>query len=230
MNPIYTSRYTAFAGDRRVAQGSYADIALALGARAPDGTSVLVFDDATGAPVDAPPPPEHAARLADQHAAPTAAQAGAARPAAAPEAQPRAAAGRPRLGVVAREVTLLPRHWDWLSAQRGGASAALRRLVDEARRTHESSDQRRAAGERSYKFMSAIAGHQPGFEEAARALFAADHAAFTQRVAAWPPDVRAHLLALAAGAFDRPPGAGDDAPGEAAEAIAAAPTRRGASA
>lgn len=232
------SAYTAFVGDRRVARGSYAEIALALAAQATDGAPVLVFDDATGAPVDTPHAPEHAARLAALRAAPTH-SGGAGRSAAAPA---RASAGRPRLGVVAREVTLLPRHWDWLAAQRGGASAALRRLVDQARRQNESADQRRAAGERSYKFMSAIAGHLPGFEEAARALFAADGRAFAQRVAAWPRDVRAHLQELTEGAFDAPA----DAPAvasskstpstestqspQAAKAPKPAPKRKGASA
>ena len=202
-----SSTYTAFAGGRRVARGSYADVALALAAQAADGTPVLVFDDATGAQIDTPHAPEHAARLASlRHAAPAAGS-----PATVNAEQAPARAGRPRLGVVAREVTLLPRHWDWLASQRGGASAALRRRVGPARRQSEAADQRRAAGERSYKFMSAIAGHLPGFEEAARALFAADGRAFAQRVAAWPRDVRTHLQELAEGAFDAPA----DAPAEA---------------
>lgn len=145
-----------------------------------------VFDDTTGAPVDAPPLPEHAARL----------------PAAAAPVAPPPAAGRPRLGVVAREVTLLPRHWEWLAAQPGGASAALRRLVDDSRKQYAERDQQRAAKERSYRFMSAIAGHLPGFEEASRALFADSAAAFDARIADWPADVRAHLRWLARDAFE----------------------------
>ncbi|MFT3777327.1 MAG: DUF2239 family protein [Ottowia sp.] len=189
MNTIFPSLYTAFAGDQLVARGAYAEVTRALAADDFQGRPVLVFDDATGAQVDAPPPPEHAARLAraDDAAAP-----------------PRPAPGRPRLGVVAREVTLLPRHWDWLAAQPGGASVALRRLVDQARKSNEKADSRRQASERSYRFMSAIAGHQPGFEEAARALFAADGHAFAAHTARWPKDVRAHLNELAQGAFDAP--------------------------
>ena len=146
---------------------------------------VLVFNDATGEQVDTPPGPENAAKLAAAVSVPSA-----------------PAVGRPRLGVVAREVTLLPRHWQWLAAQPGGASAALRRLVDEARRAHAGRDAQRAATERAYRFMSAIAGQEPGFEEAARALFAHDGAAFGAHIAAWPADVRAHLLSLAQGAFE----------------------------
>ena len=193
MNAIYTSRYTAFAGDRLLACGAYADIAQALASLDEQEQPVLVFDDATGAPVDAPPRPEHAALLARMGVD----GAGASDPANS-RAAPRPSPGRPRLGVVAREVTLLPRHWDWLSAQPGGASAALRRLVDQARKAGESADDRRRAIERCYKFMNAIAGHRPGFEEATRALFAGERERFETLIAAWPTDVAAHARRLAA--------------------------------
>ena len=196
MNAIYTSRYTAFAGDRLLACGAYADIAQALASLDEQEQPVLVFDDATGAPVDAPPRPEHAALLARMGVD----GAGASDPANS-RAAPRPSPGRPRLGVVAREVTLLPRHWDWLSAQPGGASAALRRLVDQARKLNEKADSRRQSSERSYRFMSAIAGDQPQFEEAARALFAGDAVRFAGHVADWPPDVREYLMQLAEAAF-----------------------------
>ncbi|WP_293223965.1 DUF2239 family protein [Ottowia sp.] len=198
MNTPYSSRYTAFVGDRRLAQGAYADIARALASLDDAPQPVLVFDDATGAPVDAPPRPEHAARLARIGIAPDEASV------AAPEAS-RPAPGRPRLGVVAREVTLLPRHWDWLAAQPGGASAALRRLVDQARRTGDAADERRRAQERAYKFISAIAGHRPGFEEAARALFAGERTRFESLVAAWPADVAAHAVRLAGAGWRESP-------------------------
>jgi len=193
MNAIYTSRYTAFAGDRLLACGAYADIAQALASLDEQEQPVLVFDDATGAPVDAPPRPEHAALLARMGVD----GAGASDPANSRAAR-RPSPGRPRLGVVAREVTLLPRHWDWLSAQPGGASAALRRLVDQARKAGESADDRRRAIERCYKFMNAIAGHRPGFEEATRALFAGERERFETLIAAWPTDVAAHARRLAA--------------------------------
>ena len=105
--------------------------------------------------------------------------------------------GRPRLGVVAREVTLLPRHWDWLNSQPGGASVALRKLVDEARRTSGARDRSRAAQEAAYHFMSSIAGDFPGFEEASRALFANDRRRFGELIAAWPEDIRDHAVQLA---------------------------------
>lgn len=105
--------------------------------------------------------------------------------------------GRPKLGVVAREVTLFPRHWEWLSRQPGGASATLRRLVEEARRSTAREVRVREARESCYRFMTALAGNEPGYEEAARALFAGDRERFHQQTAQWPGDVRDHARRLA---------------------------------
>jgi len=178
---------TAFLGARRIAFGPYEDVAKSLAALDLSAGGLLVFDDATGAQVDHPWPPA-------QHVSPEVDTSQGA-PAAAPQV------GRPRMGVVAREVTLLPRHWEWLAQQPGGASAALRRLVDEARRTHAARNGWRQAKERAYRFMSAMAGGFAGFEEASRALFAQDADAFALGIAAWPPDVQAHLTWLARDAF-----------------------------
>jgi uncharacterized protein len=113
-------------------------------------------------------------------------------------AQPTVRRGRPKLGVTAREVTLLPRHWDWLATQPGGASAVLRRLVDQARREKASGDERRQVQEAVYRVATTLGGDRPGYEEAIRALFAGDIAAFHARIAAWPPDIAAYLRDLAA--------------------------------
>jgi uncharacterized protein len=176
---------TAFLDFRRLAGGSYFEVAQALSTIDLTPGGLLVFDDATCSLVDYPWP-------ADFALAQPAAEVG---PEPAKTAAP-PAVGRPRLGVVAREVTLLPRHWEWLALQRGGASAALRRLVDEARRTHAQQDAARMAKERSYRFMSAIGGSLPGFEEAARALFAGDAQALALHTNTWPADVLAHLAWL----------------------------------
>lgn len=189
MNLIITSSCTAFLAHRRVACGPYDEVAQELQAVDLSAGGLLVFDDATGALVDFPWAPGYAPT--PPHGA----------PADEPELTAPAGVGRPRLGVVAREVTLLPRHWDWLAQQRGGASAALRRLVDEARRSQGDQDVKRLAKERAYRFMSAIGGGLPGFEEASRALFAPDGAAFAERIAQWPADVRSHLDWLARDAF-----------------------------
>lgn len=105
--------------------------------------------------------------------------------------------GRPKLGVVGREVTLLPRHWDWLDEQRGGASAALRRLVDSARRDLSGADLIRNSQDRTNRFLSAIAGNLPGFEEATRALFNSDESGFKAQTRSWPKDVRRYALEFA---------------------------------
>lgn len=110
--------------------------------------------------------------------------------------------GRPKLGVVAREVTLLPRHWEWLASQPGGASVALRKLVDQARQSNQGKDRRRRAQEAAYRFLSAMAGNEPGFEEAARSLFAGKSERFHEVVEPWPADIRDHARKLAAAVFE----------------------------
>ena len=197
------ARCTAFAGHRRLASGSLLEVALAVKRAVADRSAgpLLVFDDATGRGVDVDvrgTPEELAVRLSPS-LPPSEAE--------GTPAGPRGR-GRPRLGVVAREVTLLPRHWEWLSTQPGGASVALRRLVEDARRAGAGQDRARQARDAAYRFMHAMAGDLPGFEEAARALFASDRARFAGLVAGWPPDVREHATLLAFGA----PGAGPESP------------------
>ena len=102
-----------------------------------------------------------------------------------------------------REVTLLPRHWDWLNCQPGGASVALRKLVEEARRVNSDRDRVRHSQEVAYRFMSAMAGNLPGFEEATRALFAGNLERFENLITSWPGDIRDHARKLAAPAFQK---------------------------
>ncbi|UTV55039.1 DUF2239 family protein [Burkholderia arboris] len=198
--------YTAFDGHRRLASGPLATVALAVRQAAGDAMpgTILIFDDATGRSIDLDlrgTADDIRTRYAP---APGDAPGAAGEPAGAGEQRGR---GRPKLGVVSREVTLLPRHWEWLGAQPGGASVALRKLVEDARRTHAAADRHRDAQTRAYHFMSAMAGDLPGFEEAARALYANDAARLAELVAGWPDDVRDHALALARG--DLPPSADD---------------------
>ncbi|MGJ5177878.1 DUF2239 family protein [Bradyrhizobium oligotrophicum] len=181
--------YTAFAGHVRIATGPLPKVALVLKHAAPTTAPITIFSDRTGHPIDLDlrgSDREIVARLP--------ADAGAA--ADPPASEPRGR-GRPKLGVVAREVTLLPQHWEWLNAQPGGASVALRKLVHEARRANGDNDRAREARDAAYHFMSAIGGHLPQFEEASRALFAGDLERFAARVADWPADIRDHAVALA---------------------------------
>ena len=183
-----TQRYIAFEGTRRIAEGALATVAKATKSVIDRGEAapVLIFDARTSEPVEL----DFRGNTADVVARFAANEI----PAGAPEAR---GPGRPKLGVVAREVTLLPRHWDWLRAQPGGASVALRKMIDAARNESGDRDGARAAQEAAYRFMRAVGGNLPNFEEAARALFAGDREKFSRMVAAWPVDVRDHAVALA---------------------------------
>lgn len=203
-HPLST-RCTAFCGGRLLSAGPLRHVALvAWQARhANPDAEVLVFDDADQQVVEIDlggSMAELVQRLAatPDHGVPDPAVADAAEAQARTDGgEARRPRGRPRLGVVAREVTLLPRHWQWLNAQPGGASVALRKLVEAARRDAGGEDRRRRGQEATYRFIHAAAGDAPGFEEAARALFAGELARFEDIVAAWPPDVRDHATMLA---------------------------------
>lgn len=180
--PVEDERtYTAFAGDRLVASGTLAAMLPPTKAYFDAGENhlIFVFEDQTGRQVDFDLRGSLEQVLA--RALPRAAQAG---------------PGRPRLGVVSREVSLLPRHWEWLEQQPNGASAALRRLVDGARKRDPGGQRARAAADAAFRFMSAMAGNLPGFEEAGRALYGGDRSRVDGLIRDWPPDIRAHVLRL----------------------------------
>lgn len=181
--------FTAFEGQRQLAAGALATVALAVKRAGTTPTPIAVFSDQTGRAVDLDLRGSDAEILARLPEPPPAEQ-------EQPASEPRGR-GRPKLGVVAREITLLPRHWDWLSAQPGGASVALRKLVDDARRSNGDRDRQRAARDAAYHFMAAIAGNFAHFEEASRALFAEDRRRFTSLIADWPADIRDHVIHLA---------------------------------
>lgn len=198
MSPASDIPYLAFEGDHCIASGDLRTVARAAKetlARRKDA-AVLVFDSASG-PIDIDfrgSVDDVMARLPDADAAVLAEDAAVTAP---------RGPGRPKLGVVAREVTLLPRHWEWLAQQSGGASVALRRLVDEARRANKDKDRIRQAREAAYRFIAAMGENKPHYEEVARALFAGDAERFQAWTAAWPADVRDHARRLAATAFEQ---------------------------
>jgi hypothetical protein len=184
---------TAFEGMRRIASGALAEVALAAkrvldrGERAP----VLIFNDATGEQVEV-----DVRGTDDAVRNRLALRVGAGTRDAVPAPDTPRGPGRPKLGVVAREVTLVPRHWDRLNSQPGGATVALRKRVEEARRTHAARDRIRHSQEATYRFMSALAGNLPGFEEAARALFGHNAGRFAEQIRDWPEDVQKYLTHL----------------------------------
>ncbi|TDB28237.1 DUF2239 family protein [Stenotrophomonas sp. ATCM1_4] len=198
MNDPLNAPHALFEGHQLLARGPLQQVVAEAVARVgvgADGRPLLLLNDGSGETVDldlrgglAQVLERLQARLAPALAAP--------QEAAAPRER-----GRPRLGVVAREVTLLPRHWEWLASQRGGASQALRRLVDEARR-REQEQGLPASPEARYKAMSTLAGDMPGFEEASRLLFAGDEAGFARSIAQWPQDLRDYLGSVSAEAED----------------------------
>lgn len=184
----------AFVKDKLLKEGPLGIVALAVKkhlAASPE-SSVLIFDDETGNAIDLDlrGSDEDVIDRLDHAAQPE------------PVAKAPAGRGRPSLGVIAREVTLLPRQWDWLAKQRGGASATLRRLVDEARKQDGHSADQSASKETVYRAMRVLAGNREGFEEATRALFAGKGEAFNARMQKWPADVRRYLQKLAQHAFD----------------------------
>ena len=160
--------YTAFEDGDIAAQGDLDQMILAQREAITRGVNLLIFDDATGA-----------VRDVDLRTAPPPTR------------------GRPKMGVKSREVTLLPRHWEWLARQRGGASAELRRLVEAALRQDASRQDPKAAKSAAYRFLSSIAGDMPGYEEALRALFADDPTAFDKHSAQWPKAVADYARKLA---------------------------------
>ncbi|MCI4590154.1 DUF2239 family protein [Sphingobium sp. BYY-5] len=166
---------TAFAGDLWIATGDEEEMLEALRVMGDEAQNILLFDDATGRQVDID------LRGATEKA---------------PKGR-----GRPKLGVQPREVTLLPRHWDWLSAQSGGASATLRRLVEAARKASVDAPSPRAAMDAAYHFLTVMAGDRPGYEAAIRALYARDEELYVSLSENWPSGIRDHARALAAPAF-----------------------------
>jgi hypothetical protein len=187
--------YIAFDKDRRIGSGDLRQMARLAKANLDRGdVPILIFDACTSdrVEIDLRGSLEEILRRLPEQTAPV---------------EPPRGPGRPKLGVVAREITLLPRHWAWLAQQRGGASVALRRLVDAARQASSGEDRIRLAQESTYRFVSATAASHPDYEEALRALFARDAAQFERRTADWPADLRDHARRLAAAAFAAAPAA-----------------------
>jgi uncharacterized protein len=180
--------FAAFAGDKLVASGTLRDTLRGIKAYldGDPGRTVLIFDDQTGDQVDF----DFRGTFEEvwDRVAPRPKQAG---------------PGRPRLGVVGREVSLMPRHWEWLDTQPNGASAAIRRLVEEARKRDSGDGRARAAVNAAGKFMWSAAGNLPSFEEASRALYARNGERFAEMIRSWPPDVRAYVERLAGPGFAR---------------------------
>ena len=185
--------YTAFDGTKLLLQDSLAEVVLKIKKKIGKAanSSVMIFSDATGKMMDFD---FHGAEKDVLKRLET----------FVPEALPKDSSGpgRPKLGVISREISLLPRHWEWLATQSGGASATLRQLVEEAKRKSATSGiSIKQAQERTYKFMSVMAGDLNGYEEALRALYKKDQEKFLAQIGEWPRDVRDHINKLAQSVF-----------------------------
>ena len=178
--------YTAFVGDTLIASGPLEAMLPVVKPKFDGDASALflIFEDQSGRQVDF-----DLRGTVDEVVA------------RALPAPPRTGPGRPKLGVVSREVSLLPRHWDWLEQQPNGASAALRRLVEEARRRDPGKERARLATAAAGRILSAMAGNLPGYEEASRALYAGNRAHFEELMLEWPRDIRAYIQRLVEDAF-----------------------------
>lgn len=179
--------YTAFEGTKLVAQGTLSEVVLKIKKRLSKAahSEALIFNDLTGGPVDfnfQGTEKDVQKRLS----------------VFVSDKNPKEATGpgRPRLGVVSREVSLFPAHWEWLASQPGGASATLRRLVEESRKKTADQTTVKQALERTHKFMSSVAGDFENFEEALRALYRKNRADFTKLIEKWPADIKAHVIKL----------------------------------
>lgn len=192
---------TAFEGSRCIASGNLVDVARMVKEVIDRGEQgiILIFDDFTSELIEVDFRGTRDDVLKRLEKLPAGFESGTVAVQTDPSSQ--RGPGRPKLGVVSREVTLLPRHWKWLNSQPGGASVALRKLVEEARRVNSDRDKVRHSQEVAYRFMSAMAGNLPGFEEAARALFAGKPERFYELVASWPVDIRDHARRLSEVAF-----------------------------
>lgn len=187
------SGYVAFEGAKLLFKGSLSEVVLKIKKKIgkADNSEILIFSNATGKTMDfnfqgSEKDVQKRLEIFSSEE----------------EIKPASGPGRPKLGVVSREVSLLPRHWEWLATQSGGASVTLRKLVEEAKKKESVSLQTiKQAQERTYKFMSTMAGDLPGFEEASRALFKKDVDKFLKEIESWPKDIQSHLKDLAESVF-----------------------------
>ena len=186
--------YTAFEGNRQLFHGSLSDIVLKIKNRLgkAENSSILIFSDSTGKTMDF-----------NFHGSERDVQRRLEVYITEEVQKDNSGPGRPKLGVISREVSLLPRHWEWLATQSGGASSTLRNLVEEAKKKLTNGNQIKQAQERTYKFMSALAGDFVGYEEALRALYKRDENNFLIQIQGWPNDVKNHAVEMAGPAFDK---------------------------
>jgi hypothetical protein len=185
--------YTAFEGGHRLFQGPLQEVVLKIKKRLgkAENSSILIFSDITGKTMDFNFHGSEGDVLKRLEVY-----------VSTENNKETSGPGRPKLGVVSREVSLLPRHWEWLATQPGGASATLRKLIEEAKKKSSTHISIKQVQERAYRFMSVIAGDLEGYEEALRALYKYDRKSFLLHIQEWPRDIKNHVLEMAKPIFD----------------------------
>lgn len=184
--------YTAFDGTHRLVQGPLQEVVLKIKKRLgkTENSSILIFSDDTGKTMDFnfQGNEDDVLKRLEVYVSKE-------------EPAEVSGPGRPKLGVVSREVSLLPRHWEWLATQPGGASATIRNLIEEAKKKSSAHVSIKQVQERVYRFMSVMAGDLEGYEEALRALYKSDKKVFKLHVQDWPRDIKDHIFEMAAPVF-----------------------------
>src|ERR1700760_4288299 len=115
--------FTAFAGHRRVASGPLGEVALAIkhletqrSTQPVTHPPILIFDDTSGRSIDID------LRGTDEETLARLPRTELSSETDTPAASGPRGRGRPKLGVVARAATPLPRHWDWIWSPPTGAA------------------------------------------------------------------------------------------------------------
>ena len=185
--------YTAFDGTTRLFRGTFQEVVLKVKERLgrAENSSVLIFSNNTGKTMDFnfQGNVKDTLKRLEKFVS-------------TQEPGPISGPGRPKLGVISREVSLLPRHWEWLASQPSGASATIRKLIEEAKKRSSTRNSVKQVQERVYRFMSVIVGDMKGYEEALRALYKADRKNFLLHIQDWPTDVRTHVIEMAKPVFE----------------------------
>jgi uncharacterized protein len=185
--------YTAFEGTTRLYRGTFQEVVLKVKERLgrAENSSVLIFSNNTGKTMDF----NFQGNMKDTLKRLE-------KFVSTQEPRPISGPGRPKLGVISREVSLLPRHWEWLASQPSGASATIRKLIEEAKKKSSTRNSVKHVQECVYRFMSVIVGDMKGYEEALRALYKADRKNFLLHIQDWPTDVRTHVIEMAKPVFE----------------------------
>lgn len=168
--------YTAFVGNTRLITDSLLNVALAIKNQQHDSAPILIFEDQTGKQIDVNITGSES-DIQQRYA----------------ELETVKKVGRPKLGVISREITLQQKHWDWLDLQNSSASAVIRKLIDQELNNAQSESNIMMTKQTTDRFMSAMLGNMPNYEEATRALYQGNKEGFLELIQDYPNDLKEYL-------------------------------------